>query len=115
MVFKNTRKQKRMKCESIAKALISLAFIPEEIDILDYKEIQYDPSVSTLYKLRHWYDDQLVEWFDRINKIMSKYNTNIRPREIDVKRLMHGMSINEVCKLFAYEYCTNGGVEYVVK
>lgn len=111
VLFKNTRKRKRIQCENIAKALITLVSLPEDIDILDYKEIEYDQSVSTTFKLNHWYDDQLLEWFEHINKIMMKYDTvDIIPREIDVKRLLHGMSINEVCKLFVYEYI-NGGVE----
>ena len=113
MKFMNTRKQRIKRCKEIAKALTALIFVPEDIDILDYQEMLFDPETSTSYKLTHWYDDQLLEWFDHINKVMKKYRP-VDARIIDVKRLMSGMSVREVAQLFYQEYKERGVIYYDV-
>ena len=101
--FKETRVCKLHRAREIAKALAALTNLPEDIDPLDMIEIKFDSETSTAYKLRNWYEDELLEWFDRINNIMAKY-PEVKPRDVDIKRLMSGLSVQTVCRLFIDEY-----------
>lgn len=107
--FRQTRNYKFHQAKEIAKALAALANPPVNIDDLDWNEMKYDPSTSTAFKLRHWYEDQLLDWFEHVNKVMRHY-PEVSPRISDVKRLMSGMSLQDVCKLFVEEYEKYGGL-----
>ena len=107
--YKDTRPYKLFEARQISKALMSLVCIPDNIDPRDLAVMRFDSESSTGYKLRNWYDDELLEWFDCINTIMDKYQ-RIEPRSIDVKRLMRGMSVSEVSNLFINEYEERGAI-----
>ena len=55
--FRQTRNYKLHQAKEIARALAALANPPENIDDLDWNEMKYDPSTSTAFKLRNWYED----------------------------------------------------------
>jgi hypothetical protein len=103
-LYKDTRNAKVRRAKEIATALMILIEIPDEINDIDIPEIKYDNITSTKYKLLNWYDDQLLEWFDNINRVANNYNCHINPRKQDVKRLLHGMPLREVCRIFIDEY-----------
>lgn len=108
-LFKETKPFKLFEARQISRALMSLVCIPENMDPRDVCEIKFDLNTSTSWKLRNWYDDQILEWFDHINVIMGKYQ-KVEPRTIDVKRLMSGLSVREVCNLFITEYEEKGAI-----
>jgi hypothetical protein len=101
--YKETKAYKLRQAREVGSALMTLAYPPEDMDTLDEKEMRFDLNTTTAYKLRNWYDDQLLEWFERVNLIMTKYK-KLDPRTKDIKRIMSGMSIHDVCGLFLDEY-----------
>ena len=101
--YKETKAYKLRQAREVGSALMALVYPPEDMDTLDEAEMRFELSTTTSYKLRNWYDDQLLEWFERINLIMTKYK-KLDPRTKDIKRIMSGMSIHDVCGLFLDEY-----------
>ena len=107
--FRETKTFKKFEARQIAMALMSLVCIPDDISPLDFAELQYDQTSSASYKLHNWYDDQLLDWFERVNIIVGKYQ-KVEPRSIDIKRLMSGMAVRDVANLFITEYEENGAI-----
>lgn len=107
--YRETRKFRVHQAREISRALMALIHPPENMNELDTAEMLYDQSTTTAWKLRNWYEDQLLEWFEHVNRIMSNYD-QIEPRISDVKRLVAGMSVQDVSRLFIDEYEKYGEV-----
>lgn len=98
-----------LRAKSIAQALVAIVDMPTNIDPLDIAEMQYDPSTTTREKLMTYYDDQLLEWFDIIRKIVNKYEP-LWARKSDIKKLMKGVPVRQVTQEFIRDWEERGCV-----
>lgn len=103
-----------LRAKSIAQALVAIVDIPANIDPLDMAEIQYDPSTTAREKIITYYDDQLLEWFDTIRKIIGKYDC-LCARKSDIKKLMKGVPVRQVAQEFMKDYEERGCIICDVK